>query len=361
MDLSRTRDQVLIAMAVFVILYVGKALFIPLAYSLLLALVLYPMVARMEKSGLNRVVAISVGLGIVVVLFSAIVVLLVWQMNAFLDELPALRARSTGVVAHAMDLARRYLRELSDPDPDSWESLFSLLPAGLAKALVPALNAVFGMVFNLFIIPIIAALLLLHRKRYVMVLTEIAGPTLKPVLPDVLERSVHSFSKFITGTAKVYGIVGVLNSIGLLLLGVDNAIFFGMLSALMTIIPYIGIVVSSLLPMSVVWIDTGNILYPAGVVLTYGLIQYLEANIIFPKVVGRQLNLNTLASIVIVLAGALLWGVSGMILLLPFVAILKIISSDIPAMRGINLLLGDEALSDHGTTSQNSKHRTRTE
>lgn len=342
MSESRTRDRLLIGLAVLALLYVGKALFIPLAYSLLLALVLYPAVVRMERRGLPRALAISVGLLVAVLLFSAIVALLVWQLNAFMAELPELRGRSSGAVAQAMDLVRRYLTDLADTDLDHWDSILTMLPAGIGEALVRVVNAVFGMVFNLFFIPIIAALLLQHRGRYVMALSEFTSPALRSVLPAVLDRSVRSFSKFILGTAKVYLIVGVLNSIGLLLLGVDNAIFFGMLSALMTIIPYVGIIISSLLPMSVVWIDTGNILYPAGVVVIYGVVQYIEANLIFPKVVGGQLNLNTLASIVIVLAGALLWGVSGMILLLPFVAILKIISSELPSMRGINLLLGND-------------------
>ena len=341
--MNRTRDQILIALAVIALLYVGKALFIPLAYSLLLALVLYPMVARMERRGMHRILAITASLVVVVVLFSALIVLLVWQLNAFMAELPALRNGSP-LVANAVDLLSRYVRDLSTTDMDHLDALLAMLPAGLANALLPALNAMFGMVFNLLIIPIIASLILLHRKRYVLVLTEIAGPTLRPVLPAVLQRSIHSFSKFITGTAKVYVIVGVLNSIGLLLLGVENAIFFGMLSALMTIIPYVGIIVSSLLPMAVVWIATGNMLYPAGVVLVYAVVQYLEANLIFPKIVGRQLNLNALASIVIVLAGAVLCGLSGMILLLPYVAILKIVSAAIPSMRGINMLLGDEEL-----------------
>ena len=80
-----------------------------------------------------------------------------------------------------------------------------------------------------------------------------------------------------------------------------NAILFGMLTALLTIIPYVGILLSALLPMSVAWITTGNIWSPIGVVAVFGVVQYLEANLIFPKVVGAQLGLNTLASIVIVL------------------------------------------------------------
>jgi predicted PurR-regulated permease PerM len=340
--MNNTRDRFLITTVVIALLYVGKAVFIPLSYSLLLAMVLYPMVSRLERRGLNRALSITAALSVVIVLFSGIVVLLMWQLHAFMVQLPALREGSSGMVTDLVELVQKTIHGTPQNSAARWEALLAVLPKGMGGFFLKAMDSLFGMVFNLFLIPILTALLLYDRRRYVVALSEFAGATLRPLWPDILHRSIHNFSAFIVGTAKVYLIVGVLNSLGLALLGVDHAIFFGMLSALMTIIPYVGIVISSLLPMSVAWIATGNVWSPLGVVAVYAVVQYLEANLIFPKVVGRQLHVNTLASIVIVLAGALLWGVSGMILLLPFMAILKIISSDVPSMRGIDLLLGDE-------------------
>jgi predicted PurR-regulated permease PerM len=137
----------------------------------------------------------------------------------------------------------------------------------------------------------------------------------------------------------VYLIVGILNSIGLLALGVNHAVLFGMLCAIMTIIPYIGIVISALLPISVVWMQTENIWYPVGVVGVFSFVQYLEANVIFPKVVGTQLHVSTLSMLVAILAGGIIWGTIGMVLFIPFVAILKIISDHIEEWKPINLLL----------------------
>jgi predicted PurR-regulated permease PerM len=137
----------------------------------------------------------------------------------------------------------------------------------------------------------------------------------------------------------VYLIVGILNSLSLLILGVRHAILFGMLCAIMTIIPYIGIFVSAMLPISVVWLDTGSVWYPVGVVAAFSIIQYLEANVIFPKVVGTQLHVSTMAMLVAVVIGGLIWGVAGMVLFIPFVAILKIISDNIKEWEPINLLL----------------------
>lgn len=350
--MNNTRDRLLIFIAVIALLYVARTVLIPLCYGLLLAIVLYPMVSRLERKGVGRVLAITAALSIVIILFSAIVLVLVWQFNAFRAQLPAMQEGSTGLVGSLLDHIRRTIDPLPQSGIDRWEAMLTVVPDGVSGYVFKVADAVFGMVFNLFIIPIITVLLLLDRRRYVSVLSAAVGATLRPHLPDILNRSVHSFAAFIIGTAKVYLIVGVLNSIGLTLLGVENAVFFGMLSAFMTIIPYIGIVISSLLPMSAVWLATGNVWYPLGVVAVYGVVQYLEANLIFPKVVGQQLHVNTLASIAIVLFGAILWGVSGMILLLPFMAILRIVASEVPSMRAIEILLGTAPPDQAGSSPQ---------
>ncbi len=91
-----------------------------------------------------------------------------------------------------------------------------------------------------------------------------------------------------------------------------------MLCAVMTIIPYIGIIVSALLPISVAWITTGSIWYPLAVIAIFSIVQYLEANVIFPKVVGTQLNLSTWATLVAIVAGGIMWGVLRNDIVYPF-------------------------------------------
>ncbi|MBK6776753.1 MAG: AI-2E family transporter [Flavobacteriales bacterium] len=337
---QRLRDHLLIALALIALLYLGRSVLIPLAYGLLTAMVLYPFVAGMERRGVNRAVAILIGLVAVTVVFAGIGFLLLWEMHTFLTDLPTLYSKANVDLEVVREWITRTL-SLSPADQAGWTAdLFGRLPGSLGPLFIKTADAVFGMVFNIFIIPIFTAVLLYDRRALVNAVVAFAGPAMSARMPSILQRSIHRFSGFILGMVKVYAIVGVLNSIGLLLLGVPNAILFGMLTALLTIIPYVGILLSALLPMSVAWITTGNIWSPIGVVAVFGVVQYLEANLIFPKVVGAQLGLNTLASIVIVLLGALLWGVSGMIVLMPFVSIAMILAEDVPGWRPLILLLG---------------------
>ena len=105
-------------------------------------------------------------------------------------------------------------------------------------------------------------------------------------------------------------------------------------------IPYAGIIISSLLPITVAWVTTNSLFYPIAIVAIFAFVQYLENAVIFPKVVGESLNVSTWAILVALMAGGLLWGVSGMVLFMPFVAILKIISDNIEELRPVNILLG---------------------
>lgn len=202
------------------------------------------------------------------------------------------------------------------------------------------LNSVSGMLFNIFIIPVFAALLLYNRGTYVAAVTALVAPQWRPRVPKLLQKVVLNYSRFIVGMVQVYLIVGTLNSVGFLLLGVPNAILFGLLTAMATMIPYAVILFSSLLPITLAWTTTGSLWMPIGVIAVLGLVQYFEANLIFPKVVGGKLGLNTLTSLLVIFGGALLWGMAGMILFLPLVSILKLVSEEVEDWEALRLLLG---------------------
>lgn len=334
--------NLLIALCVIALLYLGRAVLIPLLYGLLVALVLYPLVARLERRGLPRWAAIGTGLLTVALLFGGLLALLLWQVSAFLDRVPTLTGGSSTGFGALWAWLNQVLTDLArDHRNDWWGPLVDNLPGRVAPYMGTVLNALFGMLFNLFIIPVFTALLLYNRRTYVQALTALVPAEWAPRMPGLLQRAITNYARFIGGMAQVYLIVGALNTLGFVLLGVPNALLFGMLTAVATMIPYVGIIFSSLLPISLAWTTTGSIWMPIGVIAVLGTVQYLEANLIFPKVVGGKLGLSTMASLVIIFAGGALWGVAGMILLLPLASIAVLVSREVPGWKAVRLLLGD--------------------
>jgi len=325
---------------ILAVLYFGKPLLIPMCYGLLIAIVLYPVCKWLEGHGWPRSLAITAGLLIVIVLFLALVTLLIIQFNIFRQDLPALLQK----IRPALEALQHRIASfgISAPAQHEWWRQ-TLQQAGNNAGSLVSRTLLAGMdsLVTLFLIPVYAALFLYNRKAFVGFLARMAGRQHQAVLHQVLQEVIHTYFNFIKGMIMVYVIVGILNSIGLLALGIPHAILFGMLTAVMTIIPYIGIFISALLPIAVAWITKDSIWYPLGVVAVFGFVQYLEGNLIFPRVVASQLKVSTWATLVAIIAGGLLWGVSGMILFIPFTGILKTVADHMPgsALGMMNILL----------------------
>jgi predicted PurR-regulated permease PerM len=321
------------------ILYFGKELFVPLLYGLLIAIVLYPVCKWLELRGWPRSLAIAAGLFIVIVLFLLLLGLLAFQVNTFRKDLPDLLLKLKPLLAEVQNWLALNVGLSPDWQKEVWANATHNVTNNAGSILSTTLSATAGTMVTLFLVPVYAALFLYNRGTFVLFLEKIAGDLYRSQLQSVLANVIHTYFNFIKGMVLVYIIVGILNSIGLLALGIKHAILFGMLTAVMTIIPYVGIILSALLPISVALATKDSMWYAVGVVAVFAFVQYLEANVIFPGIVGAQLKLSTWATLVAIVAGGLLWGISGMILFLPFLGIFKIVTDHVPGWQSVNILL----------------------
>lgn len=317
------------------LLYWGKTLFIPILFGLLIAVIMYPIAIWLEAHRFSKTLAIAVCLAIVGILFFALVRILFWQIEIFSKDAIAIIKSLKYALIDLQDWLFNKLN-ISYQLQNNWSEKFI---SNIGTFFQSTIEATANTLFLFFLTPVYTALFMYHRKLFVQFIQSITPANFQNELNIILKEVIHTYFNYIKGMILVYLIVGTLNSIGLLILGVNHAILFGLLCAIMTIIPYVGIFVSALLPISVVWLETESVWYPLGVVGIFSFVQYLEANLIFPKVVGAQLNVSTMAMLVAIILGGMVWGVAGMVLFIPMVAILKIISTHIVSWKPLNLLL----------------------
>lgn len=322
------------------LLYFGSTLFIPICYGLLIAMVLYPVCKWLEHKRWPRSLAIAMGLLIVFILFSVIVSLLFVEINVLRQEIPQVMDKIKPSLLQLQQWLAANLGFSVTAQNEWWLQQQHNFGNSAGSLLQATISTIAGGLFTVFLVPVYAALFLYNRELFVQFLSAATGEQYKQQLKKILTETIHTYFNFIKGMTLVYLIVGALNSIGLIALGIQHAILFGMLAAVMTIIPYVGVIISALLPISVAWVTTGSIWYPLGVVAVFSFVQYLEANVIFPRVVATQLNVSTWAMLVAIIAGGIIWGVSGMILFIPFAGILKIVTTHIPGYEALAILLG---------------------
>jgi len=344
LKLPENRYLILLQYVFFIslILHFGSTLFVPLSFALLISCVLYPVCAWLEQHKFSRMGAIIMSLSLLTIIFSLLVYLLFSQLVGFFQEWPQLQSKLAGAaeeiskwLSGTLSIEReKQIQWLNKLLNDSGTNAISIISKTISASAV-------GAVFFI-LIPIYAVLILYYRHKWMEVLYRLFPTEGRDRIREIVKLSVQSYYGFIKGMAIVYLIVGILNSSGLFLLGIPHALLFGFIASVLTFIPYVGILVASLLPISMAWITYNSIWYPLGVIGIFAFVQYLEANLIFPLAVSSRLKLNALVTIAFIFAGAIIWGVSGMILFIPFLGILKLVAERTPSLKTLSLILGDE-------------------
>jgi predicted PurR-regulated permease PerM len=324
-----------------VVLYYGKLLFIPLSFSLLISFILYPICKWMEKKGIGQTIAIIISLFFVLFLTASIVYLFITQLNEFANEWEPFKIKLLETLKQlSVIMTERF--EISTEEQFLFVKNAINNSGNLAFSLLRRIVYSFSeSLFFLLIIPIFSGLILYHRQMLSSVLYHIFPIEKKETIHEILIETINAYYNFVKGMLLVYLIVGLLNSIGLAIVGVPHPFMFGFIASILTFIPYVGLIISSLLPIAISWITFNSIWYPLGVIIVFSIVQLLEAYVIFPIAVGRRLKINTLTIIIMITAGGILWGAAGMILFIPFISIIKLIADRTKHLESLSILLGE--------------------
>jgi predicted PurR-regulated permease PerM len=158
---------------------------------------------------------------------------------------------------------------------------------------------------------------------------------------DILLNTKNIIQSYLVGLFFEMLIMAVLNSTGLLLLGIPYAIILGILGAILNIVPYIGGIIAIALPMLIAYVTKDSYTYPLMVLGIYIAIQFIDNHYLIPHIVAKRVKINALVSVIVVLIGGELWGISGMFLSIPIIAILKVIFDHIDDLKPYGYLLGN--------------------
>lgn len=341
-SLVKINQTLLFIILTGLILYFGKPLLMPLSFSLLIACVLYPFSKWLELHRFPKVLAITISLSMLGVLLVIIGALFVRIIAAFTLKWPLLEKKLLTLINTISEFFISDL-QISFVQQELWLSnALDKLPEFILPILKNVLyESSVGLVL-IILIPIFSGLILYYRRRLVNSLYSLFPTVGEEIITQIIRKTIDTYYNFIKGMLLVYLIVGALNSVGLLIIGIPDAFVYGFLVAIMTFIPYIGIIIAAALPVSVAWITFENPVYPFMVILLFTIVQYLEANVIFPFAVSSKLNVNALATLAMILLGGMFWGGSGMILFVPFAAIIKIVADNLKANNVISILFGED-------------------
>lgn len=324
------------------IIIIGQFIFKPLIAALVIAILLKPIASWLEKLTHSRIASVTITVFFLLILVGLLLLFIFSQAQNIIDDSKTL-AQGFSVL---LDNSQSWLKKvfgISLDDPISLLKKHAFEFVKNISGFLPGILITTADFFAELILFIIAVcFFLFYRHFLVRFLFKVTDASLHPKMEKILSAIQLILKKYIFGIFLVILTTSTLNTIGLLILGIKHAVFFGTAAGILTIIPYIGIIAGSLLPILFTLTTTASLWYPLGIILIFGLVQFLEGNFITPKLIGHQISLNPLASLIALLVAGKFFGILGIILALPCMAIIKVIADHVKPLKAYGYLIGNE-------------------
>jgi predicted PurR-regulated permease PerM len=333
----------LILICVIAIVYISatlQAVVVPLIFSVIFAVMLYPLARKLEAWRFPRGVAAIIAIVLASLFTGSVVYFLGNQMVQLGSQRKELTDKIEIMVEDAQSYISSHFGIKKSEQSEQIENQVSQVVENGGKIAAAVITAVANFLRDVTLIPLFVFFFLYFRD-FLLEFFHRAFSAENKIIDGILSKMYDVIQSWFTGVVVVMVIVGALNTIGLFLLGIQYAAFFGFLASALLIIPYIGIIFGSFLPVIMALITKDSYWYAVGVVGVFWVIQILEANIITPYIVGSKISINPMIAILVLILFGNLWGISGLILALPITALLKIIFDEIPDTRPLGFVLGE--------------------
>lgn len=325
-----------------VILHYGKPFFVPLTIAALLSMLFMPLSAKMEKRGINKAISVILCTLLVVIFFSGIVALLVWQVSDLSQNSSQIEQSITQKVEQVKQYITGSLGISQQKQQEMMQKQQQSSGGKLSSMLSMALTSAGTFLTNFLLVLIYIFLFMYFRTHLKKFILQLFLKTKQAEAGKTMEEARQVAQKYITGLMLMIVGLWIMYSIGFAIAGVKNFFFFAILCGLLEIIPFVGNLLGNALTIIVSLAQGGSMNVVIGILLTYALVQFFQSYILAPLIVGSEVNINPVFTIVGIIAGEFIWGIPGMILAVPILGIIKIISDHVAPLHPIGFLIGEE-------------------
>ncbi|MXV15287.1 AI-2E family transporter [Hufsiella ginkgonis] len=339
-SLTKPVHLLLFLVLLFTGLYFAKTVLVPVAIAGVLAMLLTPLADFLQRKKCRKAVAALLCVLTLLGFLAVIIGLLKWQLSDLSTDLDKIGDRLS-------DISREIKRYINQNLGVSYKKQEEIIDgqsamAGAGGSQVGTIAAfLFDATVNFVLVVVYLFLFLLSRDHLEgFVLRVVAGEDKKEATA-IISGAVKMTQQYLTGLAVMIVMLWVLYGIGFSIVGVKNALFFAVLCGLLEIIPFAGNLAGTMLTVMMVMIQGGDIVMIFSVLAVYAVVQFAQTYIIEPLVVGSEVNLNPLFTILSIVIWEAVWGIAGMFLAIPMMGVLKIVCDHVTPLKPYGYLIGN--------------------
>jgi predicted PurR-regulated permease PerM len=341
-QLTKTINILLFFILSTAILYVGRDFLMPVALAAVLAMLFIPFSRWLEKTGANRGVAAFTCVLLLIMVTSGVLALLAWQMASFAEDMGQVKEQATKM----MDQLRHFVSNSLGISPEQQDAMIEKQQSSgggdSVKIVGSIMSGLMGIAVNTILVLVYIFLFLLFRGHFKTFILMLVPATKKAETTTIIDKSSQVVQKYLSGLATMILLLWIMYGIGFSIVGVKHAFFFAVLCGLLEIVPFIGNITGTAATLLSSVAQGGGTQIIIGIIITYVLVQFIQTYIIEPLVVGAQVNINPVFSILSLVVAEMVWGIGGLVLATPLLGIVKIICDHVEPLKPYGFLLGSE-------------------
>lgn len=338
--LHEINNKLAFLVLISLILYFGSFILIPIVFSTLLAMLMIPLAHYLEKqrvptllSALTCTLVVCIGISLFVYFIGTEISAFVKQIPVINNELKALSKDVQYFIYSVLNISKERQVWFVKTQAQPFISYFTGILTGL-------ISKIYLTLWNALLVFILVFLFILRRERYKNFILSMI-PKRHPEQQDLLlSRIGRVTGLYLRGRVISIAAITLFYTIGLTVAGIDNAFLLAVFAAAFSIVPYIGTFIGSLFPILMTLVTETGWLPALLVILILIVGQLIDDYFIEPVFVGGQVDLNAASVLLILVVGGYFWGIAGMILFIPLLAIVKIICDETETLKPWGQLLG---------------------
>lgn len=336
-DITSVTKKLLFLFLVIVGLFYAKDFLMPLIIGGILATLFLPFCHWMENKHLPKALAVIVCLFALLFVFLGLIFLLGWKISELINDFSLLKQKLTEILSQTQQYIfshlgislKEQLQILKSEQP-SYKNIVQFLT-----------DSLFSIFTNLILILVYFLFLLYYRSHIKKFLLQLIKPEKRLEMEQIILSATNVSHQYLLGLFKMIVCLWIMYGIGFSILGVKNALFFAVLCGLLEIVPFVGNITGTILTLLVTALYGGDFSLLIGIVITYAIVQFIQGWVLEPLILGPQVKINPLFTILALVIGELLWGIPGIILAIPLTAILKILCDHIDSLKPYGFLIGE--------------------
>lgn len=329
--------KLLILFLVFAGLHFAEAFLMPLTVAGVIATLLLPFSRWMEAKKVPKGLAVIIGMLVLLAVLAGVGALLGWQISELVNDFAILKQKSieTGIrfqdyIFNHLGISIKRQSQMIQEEQPSVSGIMQIVADSVAY------------IFTNFVLVLAYIFLLLyyrsHIRSFILKLTQASQ---QAEMERVLHSITHVSQQYLLGLAKMIVVLWIMYGIGFSIIGVKNALFFALLCGLLEIIPFVGNITGTSLTVLIAFVNGASLTMLLAIIGTYLVIQFIQGWLLEPVIVGPHVRINPFTTVIALVLGKLVWGIPGIFLAIPLIAMIKIICDHIESLKPYGFLIGE--------------------